>query len=53
MSNCGVDVEKMDTIFANLGSRHNIHFVKCVDCHEHGVPVKKSPSFAGRATLGT
>ncbi len=41
MSNCGLDVEKMDTTFANLGSRHNVHFVKCVDCHEHGVPVKK------------
>jgi hypothetical protein len=38
MSNCGLDVEKMDTSFASATSRHNIHFVKCSDCHENGVP---------------
>jgi hypothetical protein len=40
-SNCGLDVEKMDTTFANLKSGHNIHFVKCADCHRNGVPRRK------------
>jgi hypothetical protein len=38
MSNCGVDVEKMDTTYANAASPHNIHWVKCADCHQHGLP---------------
>jgi len=43
MSHCGLKVETMDTTYANPNSRHNIHFVKCIDCHEHGVPkLKKS-----------
>ncbi len=41
MSNCGLDVEKMDTTFANPKSAHNVHWIKCMDCHQHGVP--KSP----------
>jgi hypothetical protein len=40
MSNCGLDVEKMDTTFKARASSHNIHFVKCLDCHEKGVPKK-------------
>jgi hypothetical protein len=46
LSNCGLDVEKMDTSFANLKSRHNIHTVKCIDCHPKGVPKKISPAQA-------
>jgi hypothetical protein len=42
MSNCGLDVEKMDTTFASHDSRHNIHWVKCADCHPQGVPKKKA-----------
>jgi Cytochrome c554 and c-prime len=42
LSNCGIDVEKMDTTFKDKSSKHNIHFVKCVDCHTKGVPKKKS-----------
>lgn len=42
MSNCGIDVEKMDTTFRSTDSRHNIHWVKCADCHTHGVPKKKT-----------
>lgn len=42
LSNCGRDVEKMDTTFLNAKSKHNIHFVKCVDCHPRGVPPKRS-----------
>jgi hypothetical protein len=40
LSNCGLDVEKMDTTFANTKSRHNIHFVACGDCHGGRRPVK-------------
>jgi len=42
LSNCGLDVEKMDTTFKNLKSPHNIHTVKCADCHAKGVPRKKT-----------
>lgn len=38
MSHCGIDVETMDTTFANARSSHNIHWVRCTDCHQHGVP---------------
>ena len=41
MSNCGLDVEKMDTTFASHDSKHNIHWVKCADCHTKGVPKRK------------
>ncbi len=34
ISNCGLDVERMNTSFLNPGSVHNIHFVSCEDCHE-------------------
>jgi hypothetical protein len=42
MSHCGIAVEKMDTTFANAKSAHNIHWVKCVDCHRNGVPKPKT-----------
>ena len=41
MSHCGIDVEKMDTTFASPTSAHNIHWVRCTDCHQHGVPKLK------------
>jgi hypothetical protein len=41
LSNCGLDVEKMDTTFKSRKSPHNIHTVKCADCHTHGIPKKK------------
>jgi len=40
LSNCGLDVEKMDTTFKSPKSPHDIHFVKCEDCHTKGVPKK-------------
>lgn len=40
LSNCGLDVEKMDTTFANPKSAHNIHTVRCSGCHRKGVPRK-------------
>jgi len=43
LSNCGLDVETMDTTFKSITSRHNIHFVKCVDCHTKGIPKKRRP----------
>jgi hypothetical protein len=47
LSNCGVNVEMMDTTFKSAQSPHNIHFVKCVDCHANGIPNKRL-----RATVG-
>jgi hypothetical protein len=43
-SECGLDVEMMDTSYASASSRHNIHWVRCVDCHAKGVPQPKSHS---------
>ncbi len=39
VSNCGLDVTRMDTTFRSPASPHNIHFVGCADCHPQGVPV--------------
>jgi len=44
MSNCGLDVEKMDTTYASASSTHNIHWVRCEDCHQHGVPKSTKPA---------
>jgi hypothetical protein len=41
LSNCGLDVEKMDTTFRDPKSPHNVHTVQCVDCHPKGAPKKK------------
>jgi hypothetical protein len=46
LSNCGLDVEKMDTTFVSPKSGQNIHFVKCGDCHPRGVPKKPGVSRA-------
>ncbi|HEV2447782.1 MAG TPA: multiheme c-type cytochrome, partial [Candidatus Sulfopaludibacter sp.] len=48
MSNCGLDVEQMDTTFNSTSSRRNIHWVKCADCHTRGVPRKKPETFSSR-----
>ncbi len=42
LSNCGIDVETMDTTFKSKTSVHNVHFVKCADCHTKGVPKRKT-----------
>ena len=42
LSNCGLNVETMDTTFKSAKSPHNIHFVKCIDCHTKGIPKKKA-----------
>lgn len=41
LSNCGLDVEKMDTTFLNPKSKHDVHTVKCLDCHEKGIPTRR------------
>ncbi len=38
LSNCGLDVETMDTTFKSPDSRHDVHRVACADCHPKGVP---------------
>ena len=48
LSNCGIDVEKMDTTFRSLESPHNVHSVSCQDCHPRGVPGKRTASAALR-----
>jgi hypothetical protein len=41
LSNCGLDVEKMDTTFKSTKSPHNVHSVTCKECHTKGVPKKR------------
>lgn len=41
LSKCGLNVETMDTTFKSTNSPHNIHFVKCINCHTQGVPKKR------------
>lgn len=41
LSNCGLNVETMDTTFKSVKSHHDVHTVKCLDCHTHGVPKKR------------
>ena len=48
LSNCGLDVETMDTTFKSETSPHDVHRVACVDCHPKGVPAKKTMSPSGR-----
>jgi hypothetical protein len=47
LSNCGLDVETMDTTFRSTKSPHNVHFVKCTDCHTKGVPRRKKEAREG------
>ena len=42
LSNCGIDVEKMDTTFKSPDSLHDVHRVACLDCHPKGVPKKRT-----------
>jgi hypothetical protein len=36
LSNCGLDVETMESTYVNPTSPNNIHFVACTDCHTQG-----------------
>jgi hypothetical protein len=47
---CRLAVEKMDTTFKDKTSKHNIHSMKCVDCHEKGVPKRKMPVSAANTS---
>ena len=42
MSNCGLDVETMDTTFKSADSKHNVHWVKCADCHHNESRVEQA-----------
>jgi hypothetical protein len=42
ISNCKLDVEKMNTSYIDQTSKNNIHFVACIDCHSEGRPVKRT-----------
>ncbi|MCC6589735.1 MAG: hypothetical protein IT168_23770 [Bryobacterales bacterium] len=50
LSNCGLDVEKMDTTFLNVKSKHNVHWVACNDCHPKGIPPRPKPAPLARAS---
>jgi hypothetical protein len=50
LSNCGLDVEKMDTTFRDPKSAHNVHTVKCLDCHPKGPPPKRVVKDAGTSS---
>jgi Cytochrome c3/Cytochrome c554 and c-prime len=41
ISNCKLDVEKMNTTYKDRTSKNNIHFVECTDCHIKGRPVAR------------
>jgi len=38
ISNCKLDVEKMNTTYIDKNSNNNIHFVACIDCHKERRP---------------
>ena len=42
LSNCGLNVETMDTTFKSADSGHDVHRVACADCHPTGVPPRKA-----------
>jgi hypothetical protein len=52
LSNCGLDVAKMDTSFKSPSSPHNIHFASCTDCHTKGVPKGRRQLEKEKRTLG-
>lgn len=41
ISNCKLDVTKMNTSYADAKSPNNIHFVSCTDCHQNRVKTPK------------
>jgi hypothetical protein len=53
LSNCGLDVEWMDTTFKSTRSAHNIHFVRCLDCHTKGVPRRRYREPTRQVTMRT
>ncbi|MEI6277243.1 MAG: cytochrome c3 family protein [Prolixibacteraceae bacterium] len=40
ISNCKLDVTKMNTSYSDEKSPNNIHFVKCIDCHKDDSRIK-------------
>jgi hypothetical protein len=50
LSNCGLDVQQMDTTFRSQESKHNVHWVRCEDCHTRGVPRRRPTAEPSRQT---
>jgi hypothetical protein len=48
LSNCGLDVETMDTTFKSASSVHDVHRVACVDCHPKGIPKPRTSAVDSR-----
>jgi hypothetical protein len=48
ISNCALDVTTMNTTFFESRSPHNIHFVRCIDCHTKGIPARRGSRTARR-----
>ena len=47
LSNCGLDVETMDTTFKSIKSPHNIHFVKCLRLPHEGRAQEETKDIGG------
>lgn len=41
VSNCNLDITKMNTSYFDSKSPNNIHWVACIDCHREGRPEKQ------------
>jgi choline dehydrogenase-like flavoprotein len=52
LSNCGRDVETMDTTFKDPESRNDVHRVACGDCHPKGVRARKTELRRRAGTAG-
>jgi hypothetical protein len=50
---CNLHVEKMDTTFKDKASKHNIHNVRCLDCHEKGIPKRRVSRTSGGHTISS
>ncbi len=42
ISNCKLDVTKMNTSYFDPKSPNNIHWVSCTDCHKNGIPKRNN-----------
>ena len=45
VSNCNLNVTKMNTSYFDPKISNNIHWVACIDCHVKGIPAKKQKKY--------